>query len=136
MPTSTPTLVIIGCKTEAIAISEGIKTISEIVAIEARVDLGAALVRAHQPQLALLFLDHEPDAILELTRQLATQGQTVPIVVSASQSPEVILRAMRAGARDFAYLDPKQQDIARAVRDLSAAQSSPPPAVAQQPRGK
>jgi pilus assembly protein CpaE len=47
------------------------------------------------------------------------------VVVSASRDPENILRAMRAGARDFAYLEPGNADLIRALRDLPRRQTRP-----------
>lgn len=84
-------------------------------------------------QVALLYYDGAPDAVLTLTRQLA-QTECQPIVVSGARDPEVILSAMRAGARDFAYLNGSYDDVVRAVEALPnglslapATQVPPPP---------
>lgn len=121
-----PTLVILGAREEAAAIANEIQGIAQTLAVEADAALGMMAVRTHQPTLALLFLDREPEPILSLTKQISQTG-CAAIVVSTDRNPDNILRAMRAGARDFAFLDPKAKDVARAVRELLAAKASVPP---------
>jgi pilus assembly protein CpaE len=116
-----PTVVLIGCRAETDILTRQLKDIAEIVAIEPNAALGAQAVQRHEPDLALLLLDHEPDAVLELTKQLSAQGDCVPVLISSDKSPDIIRRAMRAGARDIAFLDATDSDVARSVRELSAA---------------
>lgn len=87
-----------------------------------------AAVRGSGSEYALLFLDRDPDGILELTRQIAQQTPCIPLVVSADRHPDTILRAMRAGARDFAYLEGDGVDVLRAVRELLAKRAPAPAA--------
>src|SRR5207302_1918873 len=72
-------------------------------------------------------VDHEPDDILELTRHINGEGRCVAVVVSSDKSPEVIRKAMRAGARDFAFIDPIEADVARAVREVSVVSAEAAP---------
>jgi pilus assembly protein CpaE len=119
-----PKLIILGCRDEADALAKQCEGLGQVVAIEANLKLGALSARTHHPDLALIFLDHDPDAALALTRQLGTQGTCLPVVVSTNKEPDNILRAMRAGARDFAYLDSEEADVARAVRELVAVKTA------------
>jgi pilus assembly protein CpaE len=120
MTNGIPKLVILGCRDESAALAEQVEGLAHVVAIEANLALGALTARTHQAEIALIFMDHEPSAALELTRQLGRHGESVPVVVSTSKDPDNILSAMRAGARDFAYLDADGSDLARAVRALVA----------------
>jgi pilus assembly protein CpaE len=116
-----PKLVILGCRGESDAIAAQVEGLATVVAIEANLALGALSARTHDAEIALIFLDHDPAAALELTRLLAAQDECVPVVVSTNKDPDNILSAMRAGARDIAYLDAEGADLARAVRSLTAA---------------
>jgi pilus assembly protein CpaE len=122
-----PKIIILGCEGEADALADQCKSLALVVAVEGKLSLGALTARTHHPDLALIFLDHDPEAALALTRQLAANDMCLPVVVSTNKEPENILRAMRAGARDFAYLDSREADVARAVRELCAVKASVPP---------
>jgi pilus assembly protein CpaE len=122
-----PTLVLIGAHGEANEIMNEVHGLANAVAIEPDAALGLLAARTHEPHIVLLYLDHDPEEILRLCKQLASQTSSAPIVVSTSKSPDTILRAMRAGARDFAFLEQKAGDVARAIRELTLAQASVPP---------
>jgi pilus assembly protein CpaE len=125
-----PRVLIIARNAEGDALGAGLRSHAEIVAIEGQASLGLIAARTHKPDLCLVFLDHEPDASLELTRQLQAEAVSVPIVVSSNKHPDNILRAMRAGARDFAHFDGAPgasgaaADALRAIRDYQQAQAS------------
>jgi pilus assembly protein CpaE len=119
-----PKLIILGCRGEADALAKQCEGLAQVVAVEANLSLGQLTARTHHPDLALIFLDHDPDAALALTRQLNSHGTCLPVVVSTDKQPDNILSAMRAGARDFAYLDDEDADVARAVRELVAVKST------------
>lgn len=115
------TLVIVGAKDEETSLRKQIGELAEVVGVEAEPSRGLAALEEHNPNVALLFLDHEPQRILELARQAAGVNGCVPIVVSRNKNPDSILIAMRAGARDFAYLDDASNDVRRAILDLGVA---------------
>ena len=55
-----------------------------------------------QPDIALIVLDSDPDAALEVVTQIAQDLPSCnPLVVSASQEGSLILKAMRNGAKEF-----------------------------------
>lgn len=118
MSTGKRTLVIVGAKDEESALRKQIGELAEVVGVESDPNRGLAMVEEHRANIALLFLDHDPPRILDLARQATTVQGCVPIVVSRNKNPDSILVAMRAGARDFAYLDDTSNDVRRAILDL------------------
>lgn len=115
-----PNVAMIGCRAEGARVAEDLASIAQAVVTHPIVAEGGKSLRAAKADVALLFLDHEPEAILELARELS-QTSCAPIVVSSNRDPDNILRALRAGARDFAYLEDGSEDIRRAIRDLRAS---------------
>jgi pilus assembly protein CpaE len=124
-----PTLAVFGCRAEAELLAQAVGGLARVVIVEPHAANGLWLLRDTPTDYVLLFLDHEPDAILDLTRQVAQSGASVPIVASAERRPDDILRAMRAGAREFVHYEPDGRDVVRALRDLIAL--APPAASAQ-----
>jgi pilus assembly protein CpaE len=124
-----PKIVLIGCRAEGAAVAEDLAPIAHTLETQISAALGSNAVRSSKAEVAVLFLDHEPEAILKLTRELSSTSCS-PVVVSSNRDPDNILRAMRAGARDFAYLEDGSADIRRAVRDLRATLSLVPAAPA------
>lgn len=91
-------------------------------AVHATADLGAAraaLSRA-KPAVAVVGLAQpaSPDA-LELVRELAARGVAV-VVLGATKDPDLILGAMRAGAREFLVVGEERQ-LERTVQSLLEA---------------
>lgn len=115
------TLVIVGARDEEASLRKQIGELAEVVGVEADPNRGLATIEEHGPNIALLFLDHDPPRVLDLARQAAGVNGCVPIVVSRSKNPDSILVAMRAGARDFAFLDDSSNDVRRAILDLGVA---------------
>ena len=121
-----PNLAIIGCRSEAEAIQRDLAELVQVQLVESDPHRAAEAMKDAKVDVALLFLDHEESAILELARKLS-RSDFPAIVASASRDPDNILHAMRAGARDFAFFDEGSQDIARALRELPRRQTSAPP---------
>lgn len=117
------TLVIVGAKDEEVALRKQIGELADVVGVEADPHRGLATIEEHGPNVALLFIDHDPSRMLDLARQVSAVNGCVPIVVSCSKNPDSILVAMRAGARDFAYLDDASNDVRRAILDLGVSLS-------------
>ncbi len=86
---------------------------------------GARLARAGGIDVGLLVLDHHPDRVLAVAQQLAHEVGMAVVVVSRDRDPERIVQAMRAGARDFAYLG-LEGDLRRAVGALRISEVAAP----------
>lgn len=62
----------------------------------------AEIAMQTQPDIALIVLDSDPDAALEVVTRIAQDLPSCnPLVVSASQEGSLILKAMRNGAKEF-----------------------------------
>ena len=119
-------LVLIGFSAEAGLLQHDLAEAAEMQVFDLDPSKALAPTLASKADAALLFLDNHPEKILDLARQLGPSG-VPPIVISSSRDPDIILRAMRAGARDFAYLSAGCTDVARAINDVTPG----PPAIAQ-----
>lgn len=122
-----PTVIIIGRPDDEASLRRDLDAHVHIVASEPNAARGLAELRNHSPEIALLFMDEAPVPILDLARQIGSQGSCTPIVVSANKQPDNILQAMRAGARDFAHIDAGHADCLRAIRDLQANRGTQAP---------
>jgi pilus assembly protein CpaE len=123
-----PTVIIIGRPANEATLRRDLGAQVNIVALEMNLARAMGELRNHNPDIALLFMDEAAVPTLDLTRQISGQGGCVPIVVSANKQSDNILQAMRAGARDFAYVDDGHADVLRAIRDLhlNRATQAPP----------
>ncbi len=120
-----PSIIIVGVQQEEEAfIRQQVGDMVEISAVEPDPTKGLEAVRANQPSLAVLFLDNDPEAIFDVTSQIKLDGCTT-MIVSRQRDPERILRAMRSGAKDFAYLEEGNDDVRRAILNLSLASPAP-----------
>jgi pilus assembly protein CpaE len=117
------TVVIVGARDEEDAIRRQLDEIAEVLAVEPDPEAGLGAVREKSPTIALLFLDHESEAILSIARHLSANSGSAVIVVSRNRDPDNILLAMRSGVRDFAYLDQESNDVRRAVESVEAQQT-------------
>lgn len=127
------TIAIIGARDEEASIRKQVGELGEIVAVEADPTRGLAALEEHGPQIALLFVDHDPTRMLEIAKQASGISGLVSIMVSKSKNPDNILVAMRSGAKDFAYLDEESNDVRRSIMDLGVTAG---PVQASGPRGK
>ena len=116
-------IVVVGAhELEATIIRRQLDGIAEIVALAPDVAKAMDVIREKRPSLVILFMDHDRDAVLALARQLVPEN--VPsVMVSRDRNPDMILLAMRSGARDFAYLEGDDNDVRRAVSALPASSS-------------
>jgi pilus assembly protein CpaE len=104
---------------EDVILRRQLDPVAKIIAFMADPSKALDMIRERPPALAILFMDHEREAVLALARQLVTEG--VPsVMVSRDRDPDTILLAMRSGARDFAYLEGDDNDVRRAVTALPA----------------
>jgi pilus assembly protein CpaE len=125
METSNHSAVIVGAKEEETTIRRQLEGLAEVVAAEPDPAQGLAVIREKEPTIAILFLDHDADAILSLAKQLGQSGVCSTIIVSKSRNPENILLAMRSGVRDYAFLEEEDNgDIRRAIEGLAPMQLS------------
>jgi pilus assembly protein CpaE len=118
MANTTPVIIIGAAPPEETLIRRQLEGVAEVLGAEP--DPGQALPRVRQAgnSIAVLCLDRDRDAMLTLAKVLSRSNGSAPIMVSRERDSETILTAMRAGARDFAYLDEKEQDVRRAVLNL------------------
>ena len=65
----------------------------------------------------LAYLDRDPESTLEWVRRLAPVRPV--IIVSRDRDPDFVVRALRAGARDFVYLE-QRDELRHAVQALHA----------------
>lgn len=136
----TLSIVIAGAGEEEIKALQGeIGDLVDVRAIDADPAKALDLVRDKKPRVALLYLDNDPDKVLEASQAIGTVNGCSPMIVSRDQNPDMIRRAMRSGARDFAYLDTGQGDVRRALLNVSFAEpqqtAGPVAAKAAPPKG-
>src|SRR5699024_2994165 len=67
-----------------------------------RYEFFSDVIAQTKPDIGVVALDHAPERALELVAKLAeTSPETNVLVVSSSTDGSLILRAMRAGAKEF-----------------------------------
>ena len=82
-------------------------------------------VMANGPaEIAILNLDDSPEEILAAAKEASLHSNVMGIVVSKNNDPQNILKAMRSGARDFAFISPDDPtDLRRAIGELGSLKS-------------
>jgi pilus assembly protein CpaE len=113
-------IIVVGTRDlEDVILRRQLDPVAKLIVFVADPQKALEVIRARPPALAILFMDHEREAVLALARQLVIEG--VPsVMVSRDRDPDTILLAMRSGARDFAYLEGDDTDVRRAVTALAA----------------
>ncbi len=108
---------------------ESLKTILlglDMVWLEAecsRYEFFADVIAQTHPDIGVVALDADPDKALKLVEQLAAASpQCSILVVSGSTDGTLILRAMRAGAKEFLPKPVKIEDLVGALERLSERQ--------------
>src|SRR5262245_28816711 len=108
---------------------ESLKTILlglDMVWLEAecsRYEFFSDVVAQTHPDIGVVALDADPDKALKLVEQLAASSpQCSILVVSGSTDGSLILRAMRAGAKEFLPKPLKIEDLVGALERLSERQ--------------
>lgn len=115
-----PTAIIIGAQPAELEILERqIGDVLDILETEAEPLAGLRCAREHETSFVLLYLDHSPDTIMAAASELAQAHRRHVIMVSRDRDPDHIVNAMRAGVRDFAYLE-QDDEIRRAVQSWRA----------------
>ncbi|HJT34872.1 MAG TPA: AAA family ATPase [Pirellulales bacterium] len=77
-----------------------------------RYEFFADVVAQTHPDIGIVALDHDPDKALDLVAKLnETSPECSILVVSASSDGKLILRAMRAGAKEFLNAPVRLQDL-------------------------
>jgi pilus assembly protein CpaE len=71
----------------------------------------------------LVDLDSDPERALDLVRRICTHGLVTVMVYSAQADPELMLRAMRAGAREYLTLPFKPGKVVEALARASVRRS-------------
>jgi pilus assembly protein CpaE len=108
---------------------ESLKTILlglDMVWLEAecsRYEFFSDVVAQTHPDIGVVALDADPDKALKLVEQLAASSpQCSILVVSGSTDGTLILRAMRAGAKEFLTKPVKLEDLVGSLERLSERQ--------------
>src|SRR5688500_4878475 len=85
-----------------------------------RYEFFADVVGQTHPDIGVVALDSDPDKALKLVEQLAVASPECSIlVVSGSTDGTLILRAMRAGAKEFLPKPVRIEDLVAALERLS-----------------
>ena len=106
-------------------VREGIRTLLEVAGIDvvAEAEDGAQALRAieeHAPEVVLMDLRMPRHDGIWALEQLRERGSTVPVLVLTTfDDDELVLRALRAGARGYLLKDVTIAQLARAVRVLA-----------------
>ena len=117
---SNPSIIIVGAEeTEQTLLMDQIGDLVNLASSAADPTQAPELTRQHHPDLALLFLDHDPGKIFEACRDIAKLNGCVPMIVSKNRDPQQILQAMKAGAKAFSYLEGESNEIRQTILDLS-----------------
>ena len=115
-------VVIVGTKPEEEAlIRAGIEDLVDIKSVEPNPKKFQDTINTETPEIVIFYLDSEPKEVLAAAKEASLYPNVTDIVVSMNKDPENILNAMRAGARDFAYLSKEDtSDLRRAIGELGA----------------
>ncbi|MGC9157633.1 MAG: AAA family ATPase [Terracidiphilus sp.] len=80
------------------------------------------------PDVVLVELDSNPESALDLVENISIRALATTMVFSAQTDPELLLRCMRAGAREFLTLPFRPGVMGEALVRVSALRSVAPPA--------
>jgi len=120
-------IVIVGAQREEEAIlREQIEDLGEILGVEPDPHKAYELIKRRAPNVVVLFLDHDPHTILQISGQLQHINGCAPMIVSRDRDPDKILQAMRSGAKDFAYLEQGNTDVRRAILNIAITPKATP----------
>jgi pilus assembly protein CpaE len=115
---SRKSVAILGARGDAPEIRKQLEGIATVVATQDDLAQAMSTLRTSGASVALVVLDHEPEAALALAKTAGALNGCAAIVVSRVRDPNRILSAMRSGARDFAFLDDESGDLKRALSEL------------------
>ena len=101
------------------AVCAALKDICE-VRCESHLSMAGVAVQQRAVRAAIVDLAGSPDGALIAVAEIIRATPQLPVVVVADRKdPELILRAMRAGAREFVILE-NGEELAQVVRGLTA----------------
>lgn len=124
-PPQPRSLVIGAIGQERAIIEQQLRDLTELVGVATDGAEGRKFATELAADVVLVNLGAHADAMMETARLLAqVDGRTV-VVTARDRDPELIVRAMRAGARDFAYLE-QVGDVRRAVAALRLTKPAAP----------
>ena len=115
-----PSAVIIGANPHEQGLIHGIvDDLLDVIGAEATPEAFNALLSATSPDVVLLYVDNDPKSVFSLARELDNRRHTAVLFVSGKHDADIVNEAMKAGAQDFAVLDPKDpSELRRAVSGL------------------
>jgi pilus assembly protein CpaE len=81
---------------------------------------GLSLVSSRRPDILILELPSHPEQTLDSVRSLRSENPRMGVILTAKDSsPQVILRAMRAGAQEYLTRPVDNREVTEAVRRLT-----------------
>lgn len=78
-----------------------------------------------QYQVALIDLDGDSDFALDLVKRICAMGRTTVMVFSAAANPDLLVRCMRAGAREFLEAPFSETEVSEALTRVAKHQPAP-----------
>lgn len=89
-----------------------------------RYEFFSDVVNQTNPEIALIGIDSDPDKAIELVAELTKSAPECAILVTSSSTDgNLILRTMRAGAKEFLTTPLKAEDVAAALLRVTRQQS-------------
>ncbi len=86
----------------------------------------AAEVLRQDFDVVIVDLDSDPEYALDLVESISTDGSTNVIVISEKTDPDLLLRCMRAGAREFLTMPITSDAMSEALLRVSARRTEMP----------
>ena len=102
-----------------------LKSMPSVTIEEETTDLatGYELISRNKPAIAIINLSPEEDAALKVAQKIAMNCPDTTMFVTSSESkPELIIRAMRAGAREYLMQPYRKEELASAVKSFFRSQ--------------
>jgi pilus assembly protein CpaE len=113
---SKPSILLLGADQEGeLALRRALQEVADVTASAARPERAVDEYRRVSPQVTLVALAGDPQAAFRQVAALTGAGASV-VVIGASKDPDLILGAMRAGAREFVVAS----DVPELVRVVTA----------------
>jgi two-component system nitrate/nitrite response regulator NarL len=101
----------------------------DVVATAADGRTALDLIRRHKPDLVVLDLFMPGLNGIEVTRELAKNSPSLPVVICSTETdPEIVEAARKAGAAEYVFKAHVEKDLILAVK--SAVQNKPAPILA------
>ncbi len=102
---------------------KSVESAIKVVGNAADYQSGHMLVTDKKPAVLFVDLSQDPEKALAIIEQLKLEHPEMHVfVLSEEKSPELILRAVRLGVRDFFVLPEDKEVIERTIRSLNKVQ--------------